>query len=732
MAAFKRAITLSSADPMAHLGLGLARISDGNVEEGGRDIEVAVALDSNNALLRAYLGKTYFEEKRIPLDTEQFAIAKQLDPNDPTAYLYDGIAKQTVNRPVEAVEDLEQSIKLNDNRAVYRSRLLLDKDRAARGTSLARAYNDLGFKQLGINQATNSLTIDPSNASAHRFLSDTYRGMRRRETARVSELLQAQLLQEVNVNPVQPSNSETNLNSITIGGPASPGFNEFTPLFQRNKVQFNATGFAGNNDTYGGEGVVTAVYDQFSFSAGAYSYDTDGWRSNNDIDQDIYNIYTQWAVTPDLNIQAEYRSKDSSEGDLAFNFDPDDFFKDLDIDRDRDTARLGVRYSPAPKSNILFSYIYSDNEEKRKQKVDFDPVTDLFLDDKGHDYGNQVEMEYIYEADNFDIIVGGAHYDIDRKLKGDFKVEVEDVGIVFESQDKLDFDIKQPRGYVYSNIQQTDAITWTVGASYDDYEEDVLDETSFNPKLGVQWDITNGTRLRAAAFKILKPALTSNRTIEPTQVAGFNQFFDDINGTRSWRYGVGFDTRVSKNLFVGGAATWRELEEPVFLTKENGKRDSRTEDSDEQFHNLYLNWTPLSQLGVTAEISYDRYKRDDGLRTEFGNLPEKVETFSVPLGITYYNTSGFFAGVGGTYVNQDVDRSNTSIQADGNDDFFLVDALIGYRFPKRLGVVSLGAKNLFDKDFKYQDDSYREFQDEPSTGPYFPDLTVMGQLTLNF
>jgi hypothetical protein len=49
-----------------------------------------------------------------------------------------------------------------------------------------------------------------------------------------------------------------------------------------------------------------------------------------------------------------------------------------------------------------------------------------------------------------------------------------------------------------------------------------------------------------------------------------------------------------------------------------------------------------------------------------------------------------------------------------------------------MGVASLGAKNLFDKDFKYQDDSYREFQDEPSTGPYFPERTVMGQLTLNF
>ncbi len=84
-------------------------------------------------LLRAYLGKAYFEEKRAPLDSEQFDIAKQLDPNDPTAYLYSGIAKQTENRPVEAVQDLEKSIELNDNRAAYRGRLLLDKDRAARG-----------------------------------------------------------------------------------------------------------------------------------------------------------------------------------------------------------------------------------------------------------------------------------------------------------------------------------------------------------------------------------------------------------------------------------------------------------------------------------------------------------------------------------------------------------------------------------------------------------------------
>jgi outer membrane receptor for ferric coprogen and ferric-rhodotorulic acid len=135
---------------------------------------------------------------------------------------------------------------------------------------------------------------------------------------------------------------------------------------------------------------------------------------------------------------------------------------------------------------------------------------------------------------------------------------------------------------------------------------------------------------------------------------------------------------------------------------------------------------------VTAEISYDRFESDEGVQTEFGNLPEKVTTFSVPLGATYFHPNGFFAGLAGTYVDQEVVRSETSIQADGEDSFFLVDAMIGYRFGKRRGVASLGAKNLFDTEFNYQDDSYREFQDEPSTGPYFPSITVIGKLTLNF
>ena len=90
-------------------GLGLAKIRQGDLEAGGLEIEIAASLDSSNSLIRSYLGKTYYEKKRMPLDEREYQIAKELDPNDPTPWFYDAIAKQTTNRPVEALHKLRKS-----------------------------------------------------------------------------------------------------------------------------------------------------------------------------------------------------------------------------------------------------------------------------------------------------------------------------------------------------------------------------------------------------------------------------------------------------------------------------------------------------------------------------------------------------------------------------------------------------------------------------------------------
>src|SRR5262249_43993091 len=286
------------AAPLPRLGLGLAKIREGHLDEGGRDLEVAASLDPNNSLIRSYLGKAYYEEKRTGLDEREYAVAKELDPKDPTPWLYDAIAKQTTNRPVEALHDMQQSIALNDNRLVYRSRLLLDSDLAVRSASLGRIYTDLGFQELALVEGWKSVNTDPSNFSAHRFLADSYSVLPRHEIARVSELLQSLLLQPINITPIQPRLAESNLFLISAGGPGGLSFNEFNPLFNRNGVNVQASGIFGENNTYAGEGIVSGIYQRASFSVGYTHFGTDGFRVNSHQKDDIVNAFAQVELHP--------------------------------------------------------------------------------------------------------------------------------------------------------------------------------------------------------------------------------------------------------------------------------------------------------------------------------------------------------------------------------------------------------------------------------------------------
>jgi tetratricopeptide (TPR) repeat protein len=741
-AAFEKAIAVDSADPLPHLGLGLARISMGGLEQGRSDIEVAVGLGSNDALLRAYLGKAYFEEKRGPLDSQQFDIAKQLDPNDPTAFLYDGIAKQTQNRPVEAARDLEQSIALNDNRAAYRGRLLLDKDRAARGTSLARAYNDLGFTQLGVNESTSSLVLDPSNASAHRFLSDTYRNVRRREVARVSELLQAQMMQDNNINPVQPSVSSTNLNIVTAGGPASAGFSEFTPLFERNKTQFNASGFGGDDNTGGGEVVVSSVFDRYSISVGAFDFNSNGFRDNSDLRHKIHNLYGQAAITPALNIQAEYGHRESTNGDLAMNFGLDDFDPSFRRDFKEETGRLGVRFTPNSRTNLLFSAIYSDREQDtvgfvtHTEDPGFPPfippsTTDTSQETATDETSKQYEAQYLYQGQDFNVIAGATYAEVDQEFLITDNLAISFPPISISNALTTMPTIKDTRGYVYGNFNLPSQVAWTLGVSYHDYDEDDIDFDRFNPKIGVQWDLSESLRVRAAWFKVVKPALASNRTLEPTQVAGFNQYFDDTNATRSERFGGAIDWEMNQNVFLGAELSRRELTTPEFqfIAPSTTDWEVSYQDWDELSHRAYAYWTPTNRVSLSAEAVYDKFEGGSAINP---NVPLMVRTLSYPLRVNYFQPNGFFAGAGITYVDQEVDPSAIATSPKGDSDFTVTDISIGYRFPRRMGIASLSIQNLTDEEFEYQDDSFREFQDEPSTGPYIPDRTVMARITLNF
>ena len=717
-AAFEKAIELDQASPLPRLGLGLAKIREGDLQEGGKEIEIAASLDPNSSLIRSYLGKVYYEEKRTKLDGREYAIAKELDPQDPTPWFYDAIGKQTTNRPVEALQDLQKAIELNGNRAVYRSKLLLDSDLAARSSSLARIYNSLGFQQLGLAEGYKSVNTDPGNFSAHRFLADTYGALPRHEIARTSELLQSQLLQPINITPIQPQLAESNLFLISRQGPSVPSLNTYNPLFNRDQVALNASGLAGSNETWGGEGIVSGIYKKLSLSAGFTHFETDGFRINNDQDDDIANVFAQMELTHKTNIQAEYRYRDTQTGDLPLRFDPDNFFPTDRYSTETESIRLGLHQAFTPRSHLLVSFIFQNSDYRF---LNTDPF--FLLDWLTKEDGYMGEIQHLFKSDRFHITSGGGYFDADQ----------ENTDIYFLPPPVVtSTDINSYNLYLYSYINFPKDVTFTIGASADFFQRDKkesddldMDENQFSPKFGVAWNPIPNTTLRAAAFRTLRRPILSNQTLEPTQVAGFNQFFDDAEGTASWRYGIAVDQKFSKSLYGGVEFSKRDIEVPYdfFPFPPAGPSVQRT-DWEEQLGRAYLYWTPLSWLALSAEYQYEDLERDPAFVGS--ELFEEIKTHRFPLGIGFFHPFGFSAGLKATYIDQEGKFGDPfSGFLLGDDQFWVVDAAISYRLPKRLGLVTIEAKNLFDEEFNFQDT-------DPSNPWTVPERVISAKCTLAF
>ncbi len=266
-------------------------------------------------------------------------------------------------------------------------------------------------------------------------------------------------------------------------------------------------------------------------------------------------------------------------------------------------------------------------------------------------------------------------------------------------------------------------VTFTLGASGDfiDGESPEFKDNSirqFNPKFGVIWEPMPSTTLRAAAFRVVKRTLITNQTLEPTQVAGFNQFFDDFNGTKAWRYGGAVDQKFSRDVFGGLEYSQRDLDVPAFDQDGNAIHV----DWKERLSRGYLFWTPHPWVALRSEVSYQEDRRDP--QQDDGVI--RLNTWRVPLGVSFFHPSGFTAMVGATYYKQDGTFEsviNPGLVQDGSDSFWTVDAGVSYRLPKRYGFISLGVTNLFNKKFNYFDTDFRN----PSI---LPDRVVRLQATV--
>jgi hypothetical protein len=233
-------------------------------------------------------------------------VAKNLDPGDPTPWLYSALAKHDEYRNNEAVRDLEQSIDLNSNRAVYRSDPLLDQDRAVRGANLAGIYRDVGLVDVSLREASRSLNYDYANGSAHLFLANSYDALRdpqqfnlRYETPWLNELLLANLLQPVGAGSLSQTISHQ----------------EYSRLFERDHAGvYSLTEYASRGDwvengsVYLTDGPLGASFDASYLSQ-------NGYRPNQD--QQNLALWTKlkYQITPNDSVLLQALYADIESGD---------------------------------------------------------------------------------------------------------------------------------------------------------------------------------------------------------------------------------------------------------------------------------------------------------------------------------------------------------------------------------------------------------------------------------
>jgi outer membrane receptor protein involved in Fe transport len=322
-----------------------------------------------------------------------------------------------------------------------------------------------------------------------------------------------------------------------------------------------------------------------------------------------------------------------------------------------------------------------------------------FVDAKLPQNAISVELQHLFRSRYFNLTSGLGYFDIMGKSRTT-------VGFIFPppfdiASTTLDEGVRHFNAYTYANINLLKNVTITAGASLDYLKGDPAvipdgHKVQVNPKAGITWNPFSGTSVRAAASRVVKRTLITDQTLEPTQVAGFNQFFDDPNVTEAWRYGGGIDQKFTKDLFGGMEFSKRDLEFPLIDISGPSPATQQLK-AKEYLSRTYLFWTPHPWLGLRTEYVFERFENDPLIG------PTKLDTHRVPLGLNFFHPSGLGTSLTATYYNQygKFFRLATGLAQSARDDFWMVNAAINYRLPNRYGFVTVGAANLLDKKFKF-------------------------------
>jgi len=748
---FDRALAVDSALGNAWLGRGLCRIRRGDTKGGREDLLVAAALEPQRAGLRSYLGKAYADAGDFTRASKELQLAKKLDPNDPTSWLYSALLNQENNRINDAIRDLEKSQELNDNRSVYRSQLLLDQDQAVRSANLAAMYQDDGMFDVAVREASRAVNYDYANYSAHLFLANSYYGLSdpnminlRYETPTESEYLLANLLAPVNAGILSPTISQQ----------------EYSPLFDRNRFGVVSDTEYLSRGAWTESGAQFGVFGNFSYDFEALYRSDPGQRVNNDIEQRQLSLTLKQQLTPRDTVYLQVNQYEADGGDLAQFYNQNLASPTYRMNEQQDPiVSLGYHHEWSPGVHTLFFATRLDDTASFTNSTQ-PSLFEIFLDntngvptDKSaqnittrEHYVRKLdiysgELQQIWEGPVHNTIVGArvqyGYFDTSVLQVNPNPVEAAFTNSIAAQQDITSL-FKRISFYGYHQWQIFEPLQLIGGVTYDHItypenfqsapisgNETTVDQIS--PKAGLIWTPLDKTTVRFAYTRSLGGAsLDQSYQIEPSQVAGFIQNYRSIipesiagdnAGAQFETYDLSLEQKFSAGTYLGisgeilnstvnrvdGAFDYYPLEfiEPVTA----GLR----ENLDYQEKSLLVTANQL--LGRDWSLGARYLLSQAVLNDSFPNVPVSPSYITKPivpsqrtegvlqqlsLSAIYNHPCGFFAQEEAQWYHQ---NNSGYIPGEPGADFWQFNAFIGYRFPRRKAQVTLGLLNITDQNY---------------------------------
>jgi tetratricopeptide (TPR) repeat protein len=777
---FDEAIQADGSLANGWLGRGLVRIHNGQVIEGRKDLETAAALEPSRAFLRSYLGKAWSQDRPLQygwnthLATNELGRAKTLDPNDPTAWLYSALLNDQLNCINQAIRDLEHSEDLNGNRAVFRSKFLLDQDQAVRSANLALIYEDAGLSDVAVREATRALGDDYANYSAHLFLSESYDALQdpkkedlRYQTPWEDELLMANLLAPVGAGVLSQNISQQEYSKLFATD--GVGASSQTQFFSRGAWMENGSQFG--------------VFGPMAYSLDAYYYTDPGWRPNNGIDNSDYSVKIKYELTPKDTAFLEVERTELQAGDpfqyynwntpksaTQTGYDPT-----LEEYEEQDPNILvGYHRDWGTGNHTLFLYRGLQDHFSSSDQNYLAPVLELtggpgtfnpfaansVVTLQRTTELNSFELQHLYQSEHQTVVLG-ARYQNESMQTANTMV-VTPLTPFSLSQPYLPSEVNhfnRLSAYAYYQLKLGDSLKITGGGTYD-YEHYPLniggpplsnqeeDRGRLSPKVGLDWTPGDGTRVRADFTRSMGGLINDSSTsIEPSEIAGFNQSFRSLIPQSAGfgtppamlfeTYGVGVDHKFPTGTYVDVEGQMLTSRGNQLIGAWTGSPGLTLDDLNQsQYFQEKDAFASISQL-ISKEVSVGaRYTLtavdvtandfSPVTRTTYVQNHENSTLNEFSLFGNYYAPCGFFAQLQGNWWDQHNACNNFAAggASEPGADFWQFNLYGGYRFPRRHVELMVGVVNMFNQGYNVDPVTYYLEQAR--------NRTLMASLKFNF